>query len=583
MKYEDIKKLIDNIAADISKLQKGEKQTFKRKIEAGDISGVIDISHEKDEKIPPRISNDNPIVKDYRYWILKLDRHYKSKAMRVNQVNVAALKMYARLCETLELYLNEKGTTVARHVSKLRRETVNFDLYYTIYLIAETQVLNFYNPLSRKTAEKSYKIIEDYVGSDARKLLEDRADELKYELKPADKETKEYFKLTDNNKISLWWDPDGSAREKYNFTKEEQLAINQISKRSNVLWKNKKVYKLLMDLYLSTLRALFDAKDIETKRLTRVIKPYQQSKDILDAILVISEKNIREIFSFYGWISTEKASDLLKEEANIDIYNFVSDYQKDYLNNLDFKLLDEIYRDYFDKNPKKTQDFINYLIYLDIEEEIKLIKHYEDHENFEKILNELVKSWYEDEKIIALYYLYKKDLNKKSHDKYLFEIINKANFDQFLKLIKENELSLSLIEEISKLKNIAPKKIKVDSKKIDISRKNLDKTVSLVNEFFDEEESLESIEETKEDVANEDENSYNDLLTRILDQGFISIDEVQAVAKKDGLTLNTFIGNINESLFDYIGDQTLVVEDKKVIIDEFYVDMIKEYVDGSKN
>ncbi|MFO3715856.1 tellurite resistance TerB C-terminal domain-containing protein [Anaerococcus cruorum] len=583
MKYEDIKKLIDNIAADISKLQKGEKQTFKRKIEVGDISGVIDISHEKEEKIPPKIKNDKPIVKDYRYWILKLDRHYKSKAMRVNQVNVAALKMYARLCETLELYLNEKGTTVARHVSKLRRETVNFDLYYTIYLIAETQVLNFYNPLSRKTAEKSYKIIEDYVGSDARKLLEDRADELKYELKPADKETKEYFKLTDNNKISLWWDPDGSAREKYNFTKEEQLAINQISKRSNVLWKNKKVYKLLMDLYLSTLRALFDAKDIETKRLTRVIKPYQQSKDILDAILVISEKNIREIFSFYGWISTEKASDLLKEEANIDIYNFVSDYQKDYLNNLDFKLLDEIYRDYFVKNPKKTQDFINYLIYLDIEEEIKLVKDYEDHENFEKILKELVKSWYEDEKIIALYYLYKKDLNKKSHVKYLFEIINKANFDEFLKLIKENELSLSLIEEISKLKNIAPKKIKVDSKKIDISRRNLDKTVSLVNEFFDEEESLEPIDETKEDVANEDDNSYTDVLARILDQGFISVDEVQALAKKDGLTLNTFIGNINESLFDYIGDQTLVVEDKKVIIDEFYVDMIKEYVDGSKN
>ncbi len=583
MKYEDIKKLIDNIAADISKLQKGEKQTFKRKIEAGDISGVIDISHEREEKIPPEINNDQPIVKDYRYWILKLDRHYKSKAMRVNQVNVAALKMYARLCEILELYLNEKGTTVARHVSKLRRETVNFDLYYTIYLIAETQVLNFYNPLSRKSAEKSYKIIEDYVGFDARKLLEDRADELKNELKAADKETKEYFKLTDNNKVSVWWDPDGSFREKYDFTKEEQLAINQISKRSNVLWKNKKVYKLLMDLYLSTLRALFDSNEIDTARLTRIIKPYQQSKDILDAILVISEKNIREIFNFYGWISTEKASDLLNEEANIDIYNFVSDYQKDYLNNLDFKLLDEIYRDYFDKNPKKTQDFINYLIYLDIEDEIKLVKDYEDYENFEKILNELVKSWYEDEKIIALYYLYKKNLNKKSHDKYLFEIINKANFDQFLKLIKENELSLSLIEEIIKLKNIAPKKIKVDSKKIDISRKNLDKTVSLVNEFFDEEESLEPIDETKEDVANEDDNSYTDVLARILDQGFISVDEVQALAKKDGLTLNTFIGNINESLFDYIGDQTLVVEDKKVIIDEFYVDMIKEYVDGSKN
>lgn len=583
MKYEDIKKMINNIADDISKLQIGEKQTFKRKIEAGDIRGVIDISNDKEEKIPLRINNDQPIVKDYRYWILKLDRHYKSKAMKVNQLNVAALKMYARLCETLELYLNEKGTTVARYVSKLRRETVNFDLYYTIYLIAETQVLNFYNPLSKKSADKSYKIIEDYVGQEAKILIENEARDLKNGLKPADKDTREYFKLTANNKVSLWWDPDGSFREKYNFTKEEQLAINQISKRSNVLWKNKKAYKLLMDLYLSTLRALFDVKDIETKRLTRVIKPYHQSKDILDAILIISEKNIREMVSFYGWISTEKASDLLKEEANIDIYNFVRDYQQNYLDKLDFKLLDDIYRDYFDKNPKKIQDFINYLIYLDIEDEIKFIKDYEDYENFEKILNELVKSWYEDEKIIALYYLYKKNFNKKSHDKYLFEIINKANFDQFLKLIKENELSLSLINEISKLKNIVPKKIKVDSKKVDISRKNLDKTVSLVNEFFDEEESIEPIEEIKEDVANEDDNAYNDVLAKILDQGFISVNEVQAFAKKDGLTLNTFIGNINESLFDYIGDQTLLVESEKVIIDEFYIDMVKEYVDGSKN
>ena len=60
-------------------------------------------------------------------------------------------------------------------------------------------------------------------------------------------------------------------------------------------------------------------------------------------------------------------------------------------------------------------------------------------------------------------------------------------------------------------------------------------------------------------------------------------DEMEKLAKNKGLTLNTFIGNINESLYDYIGDQTLVIEDDKIIIDEFYIDMIKEYVNGSKN
>lgn len=579
MKYEDIKKMIDNIASDISKLQNNEKHTFKRKIEAGDMKGVIDISLDKEVKIPEKLPDEKPIIKDYRYWILKLERQYKSKAMRVNQLNVAALKMYAKLCEKLEIFLNEQGTTVARRVSSLRREGLNFDLYYTIYLIAETYVINFYNPLSQKTADRSFKSVENNVGHEAKILIEEEAERLTRELKPADKQTREYFKLTDSNKVSLWWDADGSLRKKYNFSKEEQIAIDQISKRSNVLWRNKNVFNILMDLYLSTLRALFDYDQIKTERLVKIIKPYQQSKDILDAILVISEKNLREKFTFYGWISTNKARDLLKEEVNEDIYLFIKKYQTNYLNNLDEELVDEIYREYFEKNPNKIQDFINYLIGLDTKKQITLIKDYENKENFERILNELVKSYDEENKIIGLYYFYKKGINKKSTEKYLFEVINKENYDKFLNLVNQNELSKELIDEIRDLEKIAPKKIKVDSKKIDISRKNLDKTVNMVNDFYEDVESKE--EETLEKtLPTNNENNYDGILIKILDQGFISTDELESLGKEKGLTLNSFLSNINESLFDYIGDQTLLIDGEKVIIDEFYVDMIKEYVDG---
>lgn len=579
MKYEDIKNMIDNIAKDISKLQKGEKQSFKRKIEAGDMNGIIDISLDKEEKIPKKLSYEKPIIKDYRYWILKLDRQYKSKDMRVNQLNVAALKMYAKLCETLEIYLNKEGTTVARKVSSLRRESVNFDLYYTIYLIAESYVINFYNPLSKKSADRSFKIIEKNISLEAKELIKNQAEKLAGELKTADKNTREYFKLTENNQVSLWWDPNGTLRKKYNFTKEEQLAIDQISKRSNVLWRNQKVFKILMDLYLSTLRALFDYEEISTDKLIKIIKPYHQSKDILDAILVISEKNLREKFSFFGWISTDKAKDLLKEEANEDIYNFVKKYQSSYLNQLNSKLVDEIYRNYFDNNPNKIQDFIYYFANLKIIEKIEFIKDFEKKENFQKILTELIKSWYEEDKIIALYYLYKMGTNKKSHEKYLFEIIHKENYVKFLNLVKEEELSEKLIDKIISLEKLAPKKIRVNSKKINLSRKNLDKTVSMVNDFFEEDQDFD--EEIVENITSERKtNNYNDILKNILKNGFIKTEELESIAKNEGLTLITFVGNINESLFDYVGDQTLIIENQKVIIDEFYVDMIKEYVDG---
>ena len=215
------------------------------------------------------------------------------------------------------------------------------------------------------------------------------------------------------------------------------------------------------------------------------------------------------------------------------------------------------------------------MIGLDTKKQITLIKDYENKENFERILNELVKSYDEENKIVGLYYFYKKGINKKSTEKYLFEVINKENYAKFLNLVNQNELSEELIDEIRDLEKIAPKKIKVDSKKIDISRKNLGKTVSMVNDFYEDVESKE--EETLEKtLPTNNENNYDGILIKILDQGFISTDELESLGKEKGWTLNSFLSDINESLFDYIGDQTLIIEGEKVSIDEFYVDMIKE-------
>ncbi|MDU0893893.1 MAG: tellurite resistance TerB C-terminal domain-containing protein, partial [Anaerococcus sp.] len=195
---------------------------------------------------------------------------------------------------------------------------------------------------------------------------------------------------------------------------------------------------------------------------------------------------------------------------------------------------------------------------------------------------ELERKGQKEDKIIGLYYIYKNNVNKNNHDKYLLEIIDKSNYDQFLKIVKEKELTRDVVNQIISLQKKAPKKIKIDNKKIDISRKNLNKTVSLVNDFFDQEDTID-IEDNNEDIVQVNDESYNNILKKILYNDYMSTDEMEKLAKNKGLTLNTFIGNINESLYDYIGDQTLVIEDDKIIIDEFYIDMIKEYVNGSKN
>lgn len=583
MDFDDIKKVINGMLSDLSKLSRVENKTIKRTIDSSNLKGVIDISLDKEEKIPKENFNDKPLIKDYKYWILKLDRYYKNPAMRVNQINIASLKAYADLCDCLEHYLNIKGTSIARLVSRLRREQFSYDIYYTIYLIAENTVLSFYNPLYNKSAEKSYQIIENSISIKARYLLESRALELANHLKKPDKETREYFNLTDNNKVSTWWDKDGLLREKYNISKDEEIAINQISKRNNVLWKNPLVVKLLLDMYLFTLRNIFDNDDIDSISLIRIMKPYKQSKLALESILIISEKNIREVFTFFNKSNQAKAEESLVEFDGGKLLEYIEKIQKSYIKTIDPSFIKKIYENHLKENPGKIKDYVNYMERLDLKGKISFVEEISTLDNFPKILDGFVKSDNTEDKIIALYYIYKLDYNKKTHEKILFEIIKEDNFDDFLSLAESRDMDLDTYEDIKSLNKNKLKRIEVDINRIDKSRDNLRKTVNMVNKFLDEDNPGEDLPENPKEEILDNGGKYHVILNKILENGSMSKDEFDKFALANQLTTNTFLGKINDELFEFIGDQALLIEDDNVIIDPFYVEMVKEYLDGHTN
>lgn len=583
MDFDDIKKVINGMLSDLSKLSNGENRTIKRKIDSSNLKGVIDISLDKEEKIPKENFNEKPLIKDYKYWILKLDRYYKNPAMRVSQVNIASLKTYADLCDILEYHLNKEGTSIARLVSRLRREQFSYDIYYTIYLIAENTVLSFYNPLYNKSAEKSYQIIENSISIKARYLLETRALELSKNLKKPDKETREYFNLTDNNKVSIWWDKDGLLREKYKISKDEEIAINQISKRNNVLWKNPLVVELILDMYLFTLRNIFDNDDIDSVSLVRIMKPYKQSKLALESILIISEKNIREVFTFFNKSNQAKAEENLVEFDGGDLLEFIEKTQKSYIKNIDPGYIKKIYEDQLKENPGKIKDYVNYMERLDLKGKISFIEEISTLDKFPKILEAIVKSDNAEDRIIALFYIYKLDYNKKSHENILFEIIKTENFDDFISLVESRNMDLATYEEIKSLNENKIKKIEVDINRIDRSRDNLSKTISMVNEFLDDDKPEEDFPEDPKEENLDNGGKYHEILKKILEKGSMSKEELSDFALAFKLTANTFLGKINDELFDFVGDQALMIEDDNVIIDPFYVEMIKEYLDGNKN
>lgn len=582
MEFDDIKKIVNEILESISKIN--DKKEIKRKLDKSSFKGVIDISLDDEIRIPKEKFTFENKLKDKRYWLLKLDLYYKNPAMRIEQLNQSTLNMYVCLCKILESYLNEKYETIARLISKLRRNGINFDIYYTLYNIALNQVLNFYNPLYNKNAERSFEILERYISREASILIKEKAKELEKNLKAPDKEIREYFNLTENNRVRLWWDVDGKRRDRYNFSKEEVLGINQTSKRSNNLWKNKEVFEILMDLFLNTIREIFDNDKKVRNLIINIISPYRSSKLILDAILQISERNLREKFTFFTSIKIDKALDYINSIDDGNLLNFIEKSQKEYLEKIPQEKIIDIYKNYFQKHPGKINDQVNFVEKLSIEEKISYMKEIENLPSFEKINQKLLTKANEN-KIIGLYYLYNLKENTKTYDKILFQVINEDNYQDFIKLVKNSKLDIKTIEEIKKLKNQKPKVINIDKKNLDKSRENLKKTVDLVGEFISEnDDSISSEDNKKENIKAEShdlEAEIKSILNTLVIEDHINLDDFDYLANENGFTRNSYLNKINEFLFAYTSDQTLLIEDGKIIVDPFYVEIIKEYIGGN--
>ena len=105
----------------------------------------------------------------------------------------------------------------------------------------------------------------------------------------------------------------------------------------------------------------------------------------------------------------------------------------------------------------------------------------------------------------------------------------------------------------------------------------------MVNEFLDDDKPEEDFLEDPKEENQDNGGKYHEILKKILEEGSMSKEEISDFSLADQLTTNTFLGKINDELFDFVGDQALIIEDDNVIIDPFYVEMIKEYLDGNKN
>lgn len=544
---DDIKALIEGLLEDLGAR---DKKKINRKVNTKNLKANINIDLEN-----------------------KSDDYYLSK-LRIRNANINLPDQVKK--ESINLYLNLIKVGLAG------KKILSNDLYNQIYLLSRDYVNSFYDPNFDKKTQSIYENLGTFLDKNTIKTLKDTAKDFIKNIPRANEKTIAFYDLTDNGKQKVFWDEDGSLREKYKFDIDQERAIESISKRSNILWDNEDLKNLTMNLFLKSLKIVFDDENINTDLLVAYQKPYTLSKKLLDALLIISEANVRSIFVFLSEIQSQGAIDLLLENGASDILDIFMDYQRAVLFDLKDKEISGIYLKYFKENSAKLTEFTRFIESLDIDRQIEILENFSKEQNFNQILNAIVKSKDPSLRIIALYYIYKSKVNKKAHDKILFKVIKEENYEFFLDLVKENNIDIGLISEILDLDKIKPKRISLDDKKIARSRKALRSTVETISQFVGEEENIEASEPLPEKEEEPKEKNLSEasrnFLKLLIEKGSLAEDEVKRIAQDQGLFLNIFIKQVNDELYDYINDQTIRIEDGNVLIDEFYLDMVEEYI-----
>lgn len=555
---DDIKALIENLLNDIKDV---DKKKIKRKINTDQVKASINL--DLGEK------NDGYYVSKLRLTGNLLDVP--------SQVKSQSLKLYIKFAR-----LGEKEVKIIKSPY----------FYNQLYVLARDYVEDFIDPYHEKKSTRIYRNIKSLINRDIEPLFGPVAEEFLKDFPSLSKDVIDFYNLTASGKVAVFWDMDGKLRDRYDFQKDEERALLQLSQRRNVLWENPILADLTINLFLKSLKIIFTRPKINSDILKTYARPYTLSKNLLDSLFIMTEANVRNKFSFLAEIKTQKAIDILLENQCDDILRIFMDYQLVFLDNLEDEKIEEIYLGYLKENPQKSNDIGAFIESLALDRQEDILRSFDNRENFGEILDNLLKADFTPTRVLALYYIFKNNMERTKDKKALFEIIREENYQDFLDLIKDRNFDIDLVTEVLDLREIKAKRIKLDKSLVKKSRKDLSKTVQTINDFVGGDEDRPNNDEIFEESKAEDKKEENRIsnekispsaksfLEKILKEGFVSKDEATNLAMEEGLFLNVFINNINDELFEYINDQTLVIEDDRILIDEFYVEMVKEFIDG---
>ena len=569
---------------------------------------IIDITNFKEEKIvySEFKEDEMKIINNWESELGNIDNYYFSE-LKVPFLREKILELYNKIFEISNIELKNKNRILIKEIEKFEEENYVFkgetfkDVFY-----GGIQIINSkYNGVRKNI--RNYYYFQDFwniLQEEAREVVIDEINKYLEKLPRLNDEIIMYYNLTQNGLPYRCWDRDGKFRKEYNLSDLEQKILEQTSFRQTKIWNNYEAKKQMILLYLNEWKIIEERIKTEEKlkkKSKKIINAILNLQDYvyfeynkiegLYAILKIVENKIRSFIPNYKILEVEKELESIKKF-------FPKSMSNELLENIEnFKLSKEKIESiitYEMKNYPKDWKLKLGNIELFHEKKINLIIRFNNDENLEKIIKELLKKEKNiDDKLFYLFLLNKNRELKKTEVKILEKIISADRFQDYKKLLeKDDEITQEMYEKLKLLKFQKKKKIDLNLEKVKVSKEKFAETVSILEEYLKEEneradtskicnkEQRDIVVENKEEekIENFQDNKIKEVLKIIVETQKMEESDLKKYAKEKNMSLNSYIDFINKEVYDIVNDQVIILENNTVKIDEFYIDDIKEWL-----
>ena len=569
---------------------------------------IINVTNFKEERIDyTEFKNEKTeIINNWKFELDKTIWNYYSE-LKIPILKGEIIELYNKICETADIELRKKKKSLIKEIIKVKKGNYYFrEKIFNDIFSGTIQVINGEYRGNKRNINENYYFRDffDIIGENINKIIINEINAYLKELPRLNTEIIEYYNLTPNGLPYRYWDKNGKFREEHKFSELEQRILEKTSFRQTKIWNNYEAKKQMILLYLDEWKIIEERVKTEEKlkkKSKKIINAILNLQDYvyfeyneiegLYAILKIIENKIRSFIPNYKMLETEKELESIKKF-------FPKSMSNELLENIEnFKISKEKIKSILDYEIKNyPKDWKLKLGYIELfnEKKINLIIRFNNDENLEKIIKELLKKEQNsDDKLFYLFLLNKKRELKKTEVKMLGKIISANRFQDYKKLLdKDNEITQKIYEELKLLKFQKIKKINLNLEKVKMTKEKFDETVNILEEYLKEENEEADIskicnEEQKdivvgnkeqEKIENFQDNKIKEVLKVIIETQKIGENDLKNYAKEKNMSLNAYIDSINKELYDIVNDQVIILENNTVKIDEFYIDDIKEWL-----